>query len=397
MSANSPRPVLVAVGETSVSVPADLTLADSPLDMMVRAAKATLHDASNNRIAAQLDTIVAVRTMSESAPHLKSPFGDAENYPRAVAQRLGITPKHALYSQIGGQTPQALVNQYAAAIAAGETRAVLIVGGEATANQKALKKAGIAADWRVLASGECDTQGVDPFDILDAAQLANELFDIAAIYTLFDHAHRARLGKTREAYAQHCANLFAPFSEVAASHSNALQNRALSAAQIAAVSEDNPAITDCYTRAMVAKDGVNQAAGLILMQEELAIEIGLDPSQFVYPLAGTESTEKTISMRTDLSSAPAMQAAYDVVFEATGLSVEDIDCFDLYSCFPIAVFCACNALGIDADDPRGLTLTGGLPFFGGPGNNYSMHAIVQLAHRLRRRSQGLGLIGANGG
>ncbi|MEM9173117.1 MAG: acetyl-CoA acetyltransferase, partial [Pseudomonadota bacterium] len=39
----------------------------------------------------------------------------------------------------------------------------------------------------------------------------------------------------------------------------------------------------------------------------------------------------------------------------------------------------------------------GLPFFGGPGNNYSMHAIVQLAHRLRRRSQGLGLIGANGG
>jgi len=33
-------------------------------------------------------------------------------------------------------------------------------------------------------------------------------------------------------------------------------------------------------------------------------------------------------------------------------------------------------IGISQDDPRPLTLTGGLPYFGGPGNNYSMHAIV---------------------
>jgi len=49
------------------------------------------------------------------------------------------------------------------------------------------------------------------------------------------------------------------------------------------------------------------------------------------------------------------------------------------------------------NDPRGLTVTGGLPFFGGAGNNYSMHAIAEAVRRLRARPGALGLVGANGG
>ena len=49
-----------------------------------------------------------------------------------------------------------------------------------------------------------------------------------------------------------------------------------------------------------------------------------------------------------------------------------------------------------ADGSKPLTVTGGLPFFGGPGNNYSMHALAEMAHRLRN-GQGNGLITANGG
>ena len=43
----------------------------------------------------------------------------------------------------------------------------------------------------------------------------------------------------------------------------------------------------------------------------------------------------------------------------------------------------CEALGIDGDDPRGLTLTGGLPYFGGPGNSYSLHAIAETVAEMR--------------
>ena len=55
-----------------------------------------------------------------------------------------------------------------------------------------------------------------------------------------------------------------------------------------------------------------------------------------------------------------------------------------------------TGIGMALDDSRGLTLTGGLPFFGGPGNNYSMHAIATLWEQLREVG-GLGYIGANGG
>ena len=54
-------------------------------------------------------------------------------------------------------------------------------------------------------------------------------------------------------------------------------------------------------------------------------------------------------------------------------------------------------MGIEPNDPRGLTQTGGLPFFGGPGNNYSTHGIASLVRRLRGLDEGIGLIGANGG
>ncbi len=69
-----------------------------------------------------------------------------------------------------------------------------------------------------------------------------------------------------------------------------------------------------------------------------------------------------------------------------GVGTGDVDAWDFYSCFPIAVFnVAVDALGLEPDDPRGLTVTGGLPFFGGAGNNYSMHAIAEMVHRVRSR------------
>ena len=71
---------------------------------------------------------------------------------------------------------------------------------------------------------------------------------------------------------------------------------------------------------------------------------------------------------------------------------------DFYSCFPIAVFStAVDHLGLSQDDPRGLTVTGGLPYFGGAGNCYSSHAIASSVERLREKPGAFGLVGANGG
>src|SRR5207253_235515 len=48
---------------------------------------------------------------------------------------------------------------------------------------------------------------------------------------------------------------------------------------------------------------------------------------------------------------------------------------------------AAEAAGV----PRGLTVTGGLPFFGGPGNNYVSHAIATMAQLLRAEPDAIGL------
>jgi acetyl-CoA C-acetyltransferase len=57
---------------------------------------------------------------------------------------------------------------------------------------------------------------------------------------------------------------------------------------------------------------------------------------------------------------------------------------------------ACEMLGLDENDPRGLTVTGGLPYAGGPGSNYTLHALSAMAERLRARPGAKGLVTGNG-
>ena len=81
--------------------------------------------------------------------------------------------------------------------------------------------------------------------------------------------------------------------------------------------------------------------------------------------------------------------------ELAGLSADDLDMVDVYSCFPSAVQIACRELGIDTNRP--LTVTGGLTFAGGPMNNYVMHSIARMAQLLRESPGKRGMITANGG
>jgi acetyl-CoA C-acetyltransferase len=79
-----------------------------------------------------------------------------------------------------------------------------------------------------------------------------------------------------------------------------------------------------------------------------------------------------------------------------GKVLSDVDFFDLYSCFPCAANIAAMEIGLDVNNPPPLSITGGLSYFGGPGNNYSMHAIVHAIKRLRKYPEQFGLITAMG-
>lgn len=389
--------IIVGVGEVTEQVPEDLALASSPLDLMARAVILALTETGCKAIGSAVDTIAAVRTFSESGAQLKSPFGDPINLPRSICERTGLNPKNAVLSCSGGQVPQQLVNEFAEKIATGERDVVLLFGGEALANQKALKKAKVKANWRDDADGPVERRHPEITNMFDIGNLQNEFLHIPSAYTVMENARRKKLGLSREDYAKQCGKLFEDLSKVSATHPNSMFPQGLQSADIIKVTDANNSITETYPRAMTAKDGVNQAAAVLMMNPEKAKELGIDESLWIYAISGSEAEDVTLPYREDLSQSVAMKAAYDGALSAAGLSSGDMSCFDIYSCFPVAVFAACDALGIAYDDPRGLTVTGGLPFFGGPGNNYSMHGIVNVVKNLRASGEGYGLVGANGG
>ena len=110
--------------------------------------------------------------------------------------------------------------------------------------------------------------------------------------------------------------------------------------------------------------------------------------RWVFPLAGADGNDHWfISERPELHRSPAIRLAGAAALEQAGLGIDDIAFVDLYSCFPVVVQMAAHELGLAVDDPdRPLTLTGGLTFGGGPGNNYTSHGIAQRRRRAAERT-----------
>jgi len=232
--------------------------------------------------------------------------------------------------------------------------------------------------------------------LLSAHALATGLGAPVQTYPLFEHALRARLNLSRDQHVGLMSELWAGFSRVAASNPYAQFPAARDATFLASPSADNFPIADPYLRWHVAQDGVNQGAACVLTTAGLADELGIRPDRRVYLHGYAQAAERLVSERPDLSRSPALEAALQQALHTAGKTTDQIDFFDLYSCFPCAVLMAAEALGLDWRS-RPATVTGGLPFFGGPGNNYSMHAIATMADRLRTTPGAYGLVQANGG
>ncbi len=140
-----------------------------------------------------------------------------------------------------------------------------------------------------------------------------------------------------------------------------------------------------YTKLCTANMQVDQGAGYIVCAAEAARAAGVPEDRWVFPLAGADGNDHWyISNRPELHRSPAIRLAGAAALELAGLGIDDVAFVDLYSCFPAVVQMAARELGLTVDDPdRPLTLTGGLTFGGGPGNNYTSHGIAQAVGALR--------------
>jgi acetyl-CoA C-acetyltransferase len=122
---------------------------------------------------------------------------------------------------------------------------------------------------------------------------------------------------------------------------------------------------------------------------------GVPRDRWVFPQSGADAHDHYwVSERADLHSSPAIRYNGRAALELAGIGIDDVAHVDLYSCFPSAVQIGAAELGLSLDRP--LTVTGGLGFAGGPGNNYSTHAIATMVDVLRRDPGAYGLVTALG-
>lgn len=389
-------PILVASGQYVFRGEVTAETVMSPVDIAAKAATVAIAAANADKeLVSQIDTIAFVRGFIDSIPGGAGPFGASNNVPRSLAKRIGANPSHAIYGREGGHSPQRFVNEFAEKIAAGEMSLGLIAGAEATGIMKQAGRAGLAVDWSETVDGELDDRGCHW--LFSEHEVAHGITFPTQVYPLFENAWRARHGLSVSEHRILASELFSKFSDVAAKNPYSQFPVARSAEFLNTVSDENYWVAHPYTKWMVAQDAVNQGAALLMCSVDKALELGIPESQWIYLHSYADVDDHFVSARADLAVSESMKLTLNSVLNTAGKSISEIDVLDIYSCFPIAVLAACEAMGLDWNTDKALTVTGGLPFFGGAGNSYSTHAIASLTDTLRQSPSAFGLITANGG
>src|SRR2546425_5380810 len=109
-------PVLVGFGQITQKTD-DPRQALEPAALMAEAARRAEADAGAHLLR-EVDSVRVVNLISWT-------YGDA---PGALAATLGIAPRERVYTSMGGNSPQFLINQTADEIAEGKVRIALLAG-----------------------------------------------------------------------------------------------------------------------------------------------------------------------------------------------------------------------------------------------------------------------------
>jgi acetyl-CoA C-acetyltransferase len=378
-------PVIVGVGQTSQRVPA--SEARAPLDLLADAARLAESD-SGAAMLGKVDIVAVVAIGSWK-------YNDPGAF---LARRLGITPRATAVSTVGGNSPQLLVDEFATRIQKNECDVVLIGGAESMHTRwRARREPKHELTWETGDDAPCEWIIGDDRPGSSQYEMAHLAIAPTMVYPLFETALRAAAGRSVEEHQVHVSEMWARFSEVAAGNPDAWSRTALTPEEIRTVSPDNRMVCFPYPKRMCANIDVDQGAAVLLCSYEAARAAGVPDDRIVFLHAAAEAHDHYfVTERWSLAESPAIGSIGRAAFGATGLDVDDVARFDLYSCFPSAVQIGRAALGIAPADARPLTVTGGLGFAGGPVNNYPTHGIARIVQALRTDPGSIGCTTALG-
>ncbi len=377
-------PVIIGVGQVT-NRSDDPAEARDPLALMREALVAAADDSgAGTRALQELDGLDVVSLVSWS-------YGDVA---AELASAVGAHPTHSALSPWGGNQPTLLVDRAAERIARGEIRCAAIVGAEAFRSLERALKAGAVPPWP-SPPPEAPPPPNARSEVPDAAWEHGVRMPIE-VYPLYENAFRADAGLTFTENQEWSGSLWSGMSLVAAANDGAWNPTPMEPAEICAVSERNRMVCHPYPKLMNALLGVDQGAAILLADTDTARRLGVAESEWVYPWGGAGAHDPDdILARTSYARSPAMEAVLDDVGGTAGIDLDETDLVELYSCFPCVPKMALRHLGWAQDHP--ISVTGGLTFFGGPGNDYMGHALVAMTRALRQGTGSTGLLYGQGG
>ena len=381
-------PVIVGVGQVNDRDENDKkALGLDSLELMEAALRAADADAGGGWLA-RLDSLGVVDQIS--CPEL----GDVS---AVLARRVGAVPRICYKSgYASGDSPVLLLNEAANRIGAGEIKVAAIVGGEAlrTAARRAeMQRASNAAQ----AGGSLSVNAVRAVALRRGPSYRHRYGLVAPVdvYPLYENAGRAAYGQTLAQGQAESAEIWARFSAVAEGNPGAWLRRRVSADDIKTVSAANRPIAFPYSKLMVANSSVNQGAGFLVTSLGWARARGVSDDQVIFVGQGAAAHEPVDLMaRASFAESPSMAVSIRTALELNGLATADLDCVELYSCFPCVPKMARRVMGWPME--RAASVFGGLTFGGGPVGNYMSHAVVSMVLALRQAGRH-GLLFANGG
>ncbi len=386
-------PVIIGVGEASRKTVSGEW--PSPRELAGAAIKAALADTGQGEaVSAAIDTIAAIRTFEDSGVSMGT--GSPDNVAEAFGAAGGISASRLIYADVGGQSPQAMVNELAGDIRRGETQVAVIVAAEANGTAKRARKAGVQLDWKLPSDTPFDNR-LSSFPILSRAEIRHGIISMPLAYSLLENARRLNLDISREDYLVRMAELGAAMSAKSLSREHAQFAKHFTTSDLVSGQQGNYPLTDIYRKWHVAQDSVDLGGAIILTSAGKARELGVADGNMVYLAGASETKEPPYSERADLVHPLALDHALNAALDQAGFGPTDLGPVDIYSCFPVAVFAAIDTLGDPARSLGEYTLSGGLNFFGGPGNGYAIYSIAAMVEALRKDGSKPALVTANGG
>ncbi len=382
MSPNPSLPVLVGVGAAQQR----MAEAGAGLDttaLITQAVATALADADCAALSSHVDWIGATRGLDR-----------LPDVARRVSESLGVAA--FTVAADAGIPQQTLINHALEAVRSGAAEVAIVCGGETKFRADTARRAGVELS-------DHDQAGLRPdLDMSPQGEIvARPEIEIGAVapvqqYALIDSARRATHGWTLDEHRDDIAAIWHRFNEVARRNPRADFGAPMSAEAIRDPGPTNRPIAFPYNKWHNSQWGVDQASALVFCSTATADRLGVDHDRRVYPHVGVESSlSLSMSRRADLHRWPAMRVLGEATAAHIGRPLASMDFVELYSCFPVAV--RVQQAELDLDPAGTPTLTGGMPFAGGPFNSFVYQATVTMIETVRSAPGSFGAVSAVSG